>query len=116
MVMRCSGSDVSGYLWTRACATRNCRLPAGGRQHRAACMAGCRFPGKEVSISLQILLCIAVVIVTAKLAATAASRLGLPLVLGELLAGVLLGPSLLNIWGLHWLAPAPATSSVADLF
>ena len=70
-----------------------------------------------MSISLQILLCIAVVIVTAKLAATAASRLGLPLVLGELLAGVVLGPSLLNIWGLHWQAPtAGAPVSVAVIF
>jgi len=70
-----------------------------------------------VNISLQILLCIAVVIVTAKLAATVASRLGLPLVLGELLAGVLLGPSLLNVWGLHWLAPATANAvSVSSIF
>lgn len=70
-----------------------------------------------MSISLQILLCIAVVIVTAKLAATGASRLGLPLVLGELLAGVLLGPSLLNIWGLRWLAPtAPTPVSVGVIF
>lgn len=59
-----------------------------------------------MSTSLQILLCIAVVIVTAKLAATLASRLGLPLVLGELLAGVALGPSLIGIWDQHWLAPA----------
>jgi Kef-type K+ transport system membrane component KefB len=70
-----------------------------------------------VNTSLQILLCIAVVIVTAKLAATVASRLGLPLVLGELLAGVLLGPSLLNIWGQHWLAPAVAGAvSVPSIF
>ncbi len=70
-----------------------------------------------MSISLQILLCIAVVIVTAKLAATGASRLGLPLVLGELLAGVLLGPSLLNIWGLGWPATTAATPvSVAVIF
>ncbi|HYU47794.1 MAG TPA: cation:proton antiporter [Terriglobales bacterium] len=70
-----------------------------------------------MNTSLQILLCIAVVIVTAKLAATAASRLGLPLVLGELLAGVLLGPSLLNLWGLHWLAPVSSGSiSVPSIF
>ncbi len=43
-------------------------------------------------------------ILIAKLAATVASRLGLPLVLGELLAGILLGPSVLNVWGMHWLA------------
>jgi len=70
-----------------------------------------------VNISLQILLCIAVVIVTAKLAATVASHLGLPLVLGELLAGVLLGPSLLNVWGLHWLAPTVSNGiSVSSIF
>ena len=57
-----------------------------------------------MSVSLQILLCIAVVIVTAKLAAAASSRLGLPLVLGELIAGVILGPSVLNLWGIPWLA------------
>ena len=70
-----------------------------------------------MSISLQILLCIAAVIVTAKLAATGASRLGLPLVLGELLAGILLGPSVLNVWGMHWLAPAAANAvSVSSIF
>jgi Kef-type K+ transport system membrane component KefB len=69
-----------------------------------------------VSISLQILLCVAVVIVAAKLAATAASRLGFPLVLGELLAGVILGPSLLNIWGIHWLAQSSGGVPVADIF
>lgn len=70
-----------------------------------------------MSLSLQILLCIAVVIVTAKLAATASSRLGLPLVLGELLAGVLLGPSLINIWGQHWLAPIDGAGvSAAGIF
>lgn len=70
-----------------------------------------------MSVSLQILLCISVVIVAAKLAAAAASRLGFPLVLGELLAGVILGPSLLNIWGIHWLTHNPTTSlSVSDIF
>ena len=69
-----------------------------------------------MSLSLQILLCVAVVIVAAKLAATAASRLGLPLVLGELLAGVILGPSLLNIWGIHWLTQSSGGVAVADIF
>jgi Kef-type K+ transport system membrane component KefB len=72
---------------------------------------------EQVNTSLQILLCMAVVIATAKLGATLSSRVGLPLVLGELLAGVLLGPSLLNIWGQHWLAPAgPNVVSVASIF
>jgi len=68
-----------------------------------------------VSISLQILLCIAVVILTAKLAAAASSRLGLPLVLGELIAGVILGPSLLNVWGIPWFAHN-SLFSVPDIF
>jgi Kef-type K+ transport system membrane component KefB len=77
---------------------------------------GC-FSGKQVNTSLQILLCIAVVIVAAKLAGTLVSRFGLPLVLGELLAGVVLGPSLLNMWGHHWLAPAlPNAVSAPSIF
>lgn len=70
-----------------------------------------------MNTSLQILLCIAVVIVAAKLAGNVAARLGLPLVLGELLAGVILGPTLLNIWQIPWLTQAsPNTASVASVF
>ena len=70
-----------------------------------------------MSISLQILLCVAIVIVTAKVAGTAASRLGLPLVLGELLAGVLLGPSAFNIWTVHWLTHNSSSAvAVGDVF
>ncbi len=71
-----------------------------------------------MNTSLQILLCIAVVIVAAKLAGNASARIGLPLVLGELLAGVLLGPTLLNVWTIPWLAqPAtPDTISVLTVF
>ncbi len=57
-----------------------------------------------MSTSLQILLFIALLIAAAKTAGSLASRLGLPAVLGELLAGVILGPSALNIWHMHWLA------------
>lgn len=66
-----------------------------------------------MSTSLQILLCIAVIIVAAKLTGALTSRLGLPLVLGELLAGVVLGPTLLNIWGLSFFLPAPAAGSIS---
>ena len=71
-----------------------------------------------MNTSLQILLCIAVVIVAAKLAGNVAARLGLPLVLGELLAGVVLGPTLLNVWTIPWLTqPAtPDTASVLPVF
>ena len=66
-----------------------------------------------MSTSLQILLCVAVIIVAAKLAGSLTARIGLPLVLGELLAGVLLGPTLLNIWGLSCFLPAAAPGSVS---
>ena len=70
-----------------------------------------------MSISLQILLCVAVIIVAAKLAGALTARIGLPLVLGELLAGVILGPTVLNIWGLSWFVPAsPESVSVAVVF
>jgi Kef-type K+ transport system membrane component KefB len=55
-----------------------------------------------MSASLLVLLAIAVLILTAKLCGAISGKLGLPLVLGELIAGVILGPSLLNIWHLGW--------------
>jgi Kef-type K+ transport system membrane component KefB len=70
-----------------------------------------------MSASLQILLFIALLIAAAKIAGSLASLLGLPVVLGELLAGVVLGPSALNIWQLHWLATAGANgATVAGVF
>src|SRR5437868_3705861 len=117
MVLRCSGRAVPGVLWPCAGPARPGGLSSGNCHRSFTCMACGDCARPEVSISLQILLCIAVVIVAAKLAGTGASRLGLPLVLGELLAGVLLGPSLLDIWGLHLLAPTAATPvSVAVIF
>ena len=61
----------------------------------------------------QILLGVAMIIVAAKLAGTLTARIGLPLVLGELLAGVILGPTLLNIWGFPWFHPSAAAGSVS---
>jgi Na+:H+ antiporter len=71
-----------------------------------------------MNTSLQILLSIAVIILVAKLAGALSSRLGLPLILGELLAGVALGPTFLDIWSIPWLAqPAtPGSVSVASVF
>lgn len=66
-----------------------------------------------MNTSLQILLCIAVIILIAKLAGALTARLGLPLVLGELLAGVFLGPTVFNIWSLSWLAQPATTDSVS---
>lgn len=51
-----------------------------------------------MSASLVVLLCIALLILCAKLFGAAAGKLGLPVVLGELLSGVVLGPSVLNFW------------------
>jgi len=50
--------------------------------------------------SLQFLLAVAIIIVAAKSAGYASTRLGQPAVLGELLVGVVLGPTLLDM--LHW--------------
>jgi Kef-type K+ transport system membrane component KefB len=49
---------------------------------------------------LQLLLALALIIVAAKGAGYVSTRLGQPAVLGELLAGLLLGPTALNM--LHW--------------
>ncbi len=48
---------------------------------------------------LQLLLLIAVMIVAAKLAGAASNRLGQPAVFGELLVGLVLGPTALNLLG-----------------
>lgn len=55
-----------------------------------------------MSLSLLVLLAIALLIFTAKLCGAISGKLGLPLVLGELIAGVILGPTLLNVWQLPW--------------
>ena len=70
-----------------------------------------------MSTSLQILLFIALLIAAAKIAGSLAARLGLPAVLGELLAGVVLGPTAINIWNMHWLATVgDGGASVASVF
>ncbi len=70
-----------------------------------------------MNTSLQILLFIALLIVAAKCAGSLATRFGLPAVLGELLAGVILGPTAINIWNMHWLATTgDSGASVAGVF
>ena len=71
-----------------------------------------------MNTSLQILLSIALIILTAKLFGAFVGRIGLPVVLGELLAGVVLGPTVLNIWAFSiFTHPAAAHGvSVADVF
>jgi Kef-type K+ transport system membrane component KefB len=62
-----------------------------------------------MSHTLQLLLLLTFVIVAAKLAGAAANRIGQPAVFGELLAGLLLGPTLLNILGWPIFAHAAAS-------
>lgn len=52
--------------------------------------------------SLQCLLFIAILILFAKAMARLGSRITLPLILGELAAGVVLGPTVLNVWHFSW--------------
>lgn len=61
-------------------------------------------PGVELFLPL------AVILVAAKLAGLAARRLGLPVVFGELAAGVLIGPSVLG-----WVQPSETVSAVAEV-
>jgi Kef-type K+ transport system membrane component KefB len=65
--------------------------------------------------SLQVLLLAAIIILLAKAMGHISGRFGLPLVLGELLAGVLLGPTVLNIWSLPWFS-GNATAHPRELF
>jgi Kef-type K+ transport system membrane component KefB len=48
---------------------------------------------------LQLLLLLSLILATAKLAGAASNRLGQPAVFGEILVGLLLGPTLLNVLG-----------------
>lgn len=66
----------------------------------------------------QLLLLLAIVIAAAKLAGAAANRVGQPAVFGEILAGLLLGPTLLNLLGWPVFsagAPPPGTAAHAPL-
>lgn len=71
-----------------------------------------------MNTSLQMLFFIAVIILVAKLAGALSARVGLPLILGELLAGVVLGPTVLDIFSLPVLAHPPGHEgvSVASVF
>lgn len=68
-----------------------------------------------MDISLQILIFIAVLVLLAKILGGLGGRLGLPVVLGELLAGVVLGPTLLNIWQFSWFAAPPTVAGAAPV-
>jgi Kef-type K+ transport system membrane component KefB len=63
-----------------------------------------------MDVSLQILLVVAVLILLAKAAGGLCHKFSMPPVLGELLAGVILGPTLLSIWKFPWLAGSQAVA------
>lgn len=63
-----------------------------------------------MDISLQILLFIALLIFLAKAVGGLSARLGLPMVLGELLAGVILGPTVLDVWQFPWFSSPAAVA------
>jgi Kef-type K+ transport system membrane component KefB len=66
-----------------------------------------------VSPLLQLLLLLALIVLLAKAAGWLSARLGQPAVLGELLVGLLLGPSVLNL--LHWPAFGATAEEVVGL-
>lgn len=77
--------------------------------------------GNAAELPAQVLMALAAILVTARLAGAAARRVGQPSVVGEILAGLALGPSLLGLFPgdlTHALFPAqtrPVLSSVAQL-
>lgn len=74
---------------------------------------------------LQLLLVLALIVAVAKLAGATANRVGQPAVFGEILAGLILGPTVLDVLGwpmfahatptVHGGAPAPLLETVRDL-
>ena len=68
-----------------------------------------------MSESLQLLLALAIVIAAAKIGGLIATRLKQPAVLGELLVGLLLGPSLINLFHIGPFAEGHADEVVFEL-
>jgi Kef-type K+ transport system membrane component KefB len=64
---------------------------------------------------IPLLIAIALVIAAAKAAGYVSSRLHQPAVLGELLAGLILGPSLLNVFGLPYFEAAHTVDTLREL-
>ncbi len=72
--------------------------------------------GGGMSQILQFMLILGILVLAAKLAGWLSTLAGQPAVLGELLAGVLLGPSLLNIYGLPFVTEhGTAESTIHNL-
>lgn len=68
-----------------------------------------------MDLSVQILVFISLLIAVAKVVGGLSARLGLPVVLGELLAGVLLGPTAINIWKFSWFVQTGPPGSQGSL-
>jgi len=64
---------------------------------------------------LQLVFIIAVILLTAKLAGFLSTKLGQPAVLGELMMGVILGPSLINIGGLPFITDSHVNIIIKEL-
>ncbi|HEX5691027.1 MAG TPA: cation:proton antiporter [Roseiflexaceae bacterium] len=64
---------------------------------------------------LQLLLALVIIIAGAKLAGLLSTRLGQPAVLGELMAGLVLGPTLLNIFGWSFFTNSHLQETVFEL-
>jgi Kef-type K+ transport system membrane component KefB len=64
---------------------------------------------------LQLISLIVIILFTAKLAGYLSTRIGQPSVFGELLAGVLLGPSLLNLTGLSFISDTHILEIISEL-
>jgi Kef-type K+ transport system membrane component KefB len=62
---------------------------------------------------LQVLLLFSIIIIASKAAGALSKRLGQPAVLGELLVGLILGPTALNM--LHWTPFLPANEEMAKM-
>ena len=68
-----------------------------------------------MSDSLQFLLALSFLLAGARVGGLISKRLGQPVVLGELLAGVLLGPSLINFLHFPWFTSAQPGESIQRL-
>ena len=64
---------------------------------------------------LQLIFELAIILLAAKAAGYISIRLGQPSVLGELLVGVLLGPSVINILGLPFINSTTLGSTISEL-
>lgn len=62
--------------------------------------------------ALQLALLLAILLPAVKIAASACSRFGIPPIIGESMVGVLFGPGIFNLLGLHLFQDGRATSTL----